>query len=154
MNAQTNRLLIEQLSNRMKGLDRAELREPPAKGWIRSMRVSLSMTTSQLAKRVGVSQPTITEWEQREKDGTITMQTMKRVADAMQCDLVYALVPRKAIHTILEERAKQIVSGSLERVSKSMRLEDQETSESHRTKQAKELVRRLLEEHPKRLWQT
>lgn len=118
------------------------------------MRVSLSMTTSQLAKRVGVSQPTITEWEQREKDGTITMQTMKRVADAMQCDLVYALVPRKAIHTILEERAKQIVSGSLERVSKSMRLEDQETSESHRTKQAKELVRRLLEEHPKRLWQT
>jgi predicted DNA-binding mobile mystery protein A len=154
MNAQTNRLLIEQRSNRMKGLDRAELREPPAKGWIRSMRVSLSMTTSQLAKRVGVSQPTITEWEQREKDGTITMQTMKRVADAMQCDLVYALVPRKAIHTILEERAKQIVSGSLERVSKSMRLEDQETSESHRTKQAKELVRRLLEEHPKRLWQT
>jgi predicted DNA-binding mobile mystery protein A len=112
MNAQTNRLLIEQLSNRMKGLDRAELREPPAKGWIRSMRVSLSMTTSQLAKRVGVSQPTITEWEQREKDGTITMQTMKRVADAMQCDLVYALVPRKAIHTILEERAKQIVSGA------------------------------------------
>lgn len=154
MNAQYRDLLIEQLSNRLKGLDRKELREAPAKGWIRSMRESLSMTSYQLAKRVGVPQSNIMKWEEREVDGAITMRSMSRVAEAMQCDFVYALVPRKPINSILEERAKQIVSGSLEQVSRSMRLEDQETKASHRTRLTKDLVRRLLEETPKRLWDT
>ena len=152
MNAQFKGLLVEQLSNRLKGLDRKELREPPTKGWIRSVRESLSMTSAQLAKRVGVSQPNIIKWEQREIDSTITMKSLRRVAQAMQCDLVYALVPRKPINSILEERAKQIAADSLEQVSRSMRLEDQETSAAHRTRLAQQIVRQLLEETPKRLW--
>ena len=152
MNAQFKALLVEQLSNRLKGLDRKELREPPTKGWIRSIRESLSMTSAQLAKRVGVSQPNIIKWEQREIDSTITMKSLRRVAEAMQCDLVYALVPRKPINSILEERAKQIAADSLEQVSRSMRLEDQETSAAHRTRLAQQIVRQLLEETPKRLW--
>ena len=152
MNAQFKDLLVEQLSNRLKGLDRKELREPPTKGWIRSVRESLSMTSAQLAKRVGVSQPNIIKWEQREIDSTITMKSLRRVAEAMQCDLVYALVPRKPINSILEERAKQIAADSLEQVSRSMRLEDQETSAAHRTRLAQQIVRQLLEETPKRLW--
>ena len=152
MNAQFKGLLVEQLSNRLKGLDRKELREPPTKGWIRSVRESLSMTSAQLAKRVGVSQPNIIKWEQREIDSTITMKSLRRVAEAMQCDLVYALVPRKPINSILEERAKQIAADSLEQVSRSMRLEDQETSAAHRTRLAQQIVRQLLEETPKRLW--
>ncbi len=152
MNAQFKALLVEQLSNRLKGLDRKELREPPTKGWIRSVRESLSMTSAQLAKRVGVSQPNIIKWEQREIDSTITMKSLRRVAEAMQCDLVYALVPRKPINSILEERAKQIAADSLEQVSRSMRLEDQETSAAHRTRLAQQIVRQLLEETPKRLW--
>lgn len=152
MNAQFKNLLVEQLSNRLKGLDRKELREPPTKGWIRSVRESLSMTSAQLAKRVGVSQPNIIKWEQREIDSTITMKSLRRVAEAMQCDLVYALVPRKPINSILEERAKQIAADSLEQVSRSMRLEDQETSAAHRTRLAQQIVRQLLEETPKRLW--
>ena len=152
MNAQFKALLVEQLSNRLKGLDRKELREPPTKGWIRSVRESLSMTSAQLAKRVGVSQPNIIKWEQREIDSTITMKSLRRVAQAMQCDLVYALVPRKPINSILEERAKQIAADSLEQVSRSMRLEDQETSAAHRTRLAQQIVRQLLEETPKRLW--
>lgn len=152
MNAQFRGLLVEQLSNRLKGLDRKELREPPTKGWIRSIRESLSMTSAQLAKRVGVSQPNIIKWEQREIDSTITMKSLRRVAEAMQCDLVYALVPRKPINSILEERAKQIAADSLEQVSRSMRLEDQETSAAHRTRLAQQIVRQLLEETPKRLW--
>lgn len=154
MNTQFRDLLIEQLSKRLKGLDRKELREPPAKGWIRSMRDALSMNSYQLAKRVGVPQSNIMKWEQREVDGTITMKSMSRVAEAMQCDFVYALVPRQPINSILEERAKQIVSESLEQVSRSMRLEDQETTASHRARLAKDLVRRLLEETPRRLWGT
>ena len=152
MNAQFRGLLVEQLSNRLKGLDRKELREPPTEGWIRSIREYLSTTSAQLAKRVGVSQPNIIKWEQREIDSTITMKSLRRVAEAMQCDLVYALVPRKPINSILEERAKQIAADSLEQVSRSMRLEDQETSAAHRTRLAQQIVRQLLEETPKRLW--
>ena len=152
MNAQYRDLLIEQLSNRLTGLDRKELREPPAKGWIRSIREALSMTSYQLAKRIGVPQPNVMKWELREMSGAITLESMRRVADAMHCDFVYALVPRKPINRILQERAKQVVASSLEQVSRSMRLEDQETSAAHRTQLAQQRVRRLLEKTPKRLW--
>jgi predicted DNA-binding mobile mystery protein A len=152
MNAQFRSLLVDQLSARLKDLDRPELREPPAKGWIRSLRESLSMSAGQLAKRVGAAQPNITKWEQRELDGTITLKSLRRIAAALQCNLVYALVPQKPIDQILADRAQQIAATALQQVNRTMQLEDQATSAAQRTRQAQKLVRCLLEETPQRLW--
>ena len=51
------------------------------------------MSTRQLAERVGVDQSNITRLEEREPSGHITLERLARVAKAMNCRLVYAIVP-------------------------------------------------------------
>lgn len=152
MKTNYQQLLIRQLSGRLRSLSRPDLREVPSKGWIRSLREALAMSHYQLAKRIRVSQPTVVNWEQREAKGTITLNSLKKVADAMQCDLVYALVPRKPLEKILKDRALQVASASVEQVAHSMGLEDQRTSAAHRKTVLKQTARRLLEDKPRRLW--
>ena len=152
MKAKLQHLQANQLSKRLHGLSRPELRTPPGKGWIRSVREALGMSYYQLAKRIGVSQPTVVNWEQREAKGTISLQSIKKVADALQCDLVYALVPRKPLGEILEDRATQKAQTIVEQTSRSMSLEDQQTSLTYRKRAVKETAQQLLEKNPRRLW--
>ena len=145
-------LQIDQISAQVKALSKPSLKQAPAKGWILSIRNALGMSSYQLAKRLGVSQMTVIDWEQREAKGTITLQSLKKVADALQCDLVYALVPRKPLGKILEDRAIQRAEASVEQIRHSMALENQETSSTYKKRAMKETARQLLEEKPKRLW--
>jgi predicted DNA-binding mobile mystery protein A len=146
------RLQAEQLSRRLRGLPRDALRETPGRGWIRAVRDALAMSSYQLAQRVGVSQPEIVHWEQREAKGTISLKSLRRVADALQCDLVYALAPRQPIRKILQQRALEVASTSVEQVSQSMALEDQRTDALRRARIVRETAQRLLDERPRRLW--
>lgn len=152
MKTKLQQLQAHQLSKRLQGLSRPELREPPGKGWIRSIREALGMSYYQLAKRIGVSQPTVVHWEQREVKGTISLQSLKKVADALQCDLVYALAPRKPLKKILEERALQQAQASADQIGHSMSLEAQQTSSTYKKRLVKETARKLLEGNPRRLW--
>lgn len=152
MKANFKALRLEQLTRQLGGLARPALRERPSQGWIRAVRDALGMSTYQLARRIGVSQPTLANWEQREAKGTISLQSLRRVAAAMECDLVYVLAPRKALKKILEQRALQVAARSADRVAHSMDLEGQGTSTSRGKKNVQTAARRLLGESPKRLW--
>ena len=65
----------------------------PVKGWIKAIRDSLGMTAAQLANRMGISQSTLTAMEKAEARGAIQLSSLRRAAEAMNCTLVYALVP-------------------------------------------------------------
>lgn len=145
-------LQIDQISAQVKALSKPSLKQAPAKGWIRSIRDALGMSSYQLAKRLGVSQMTVIDWEQREAKGTITLQSLRKVANALQCGVVYALIPRKPLTTILEDHATQRAEAGVEQIRHSMTLEDQGTSSASKKSAVKELARQLLEEKPKRLW--
>ena len=95
---------------------------PPVKGWIRAIREALGMTAEQLANRLGVKQPTLHELEQSEVKGSIELATLRRVAAALDCTLVYALVPRHS----LEEMVRAFSRRRLAPVEHSMLLEDQQ----------------------------
>src|ERR1044072_5621234 len=82
----------------------ASLARPP-RGWIKAIREALGMTTAQLAQRLGVAQPSAVGIEKAEASKTITLATLERAARALDCTLVYALVPRKPLHTLVNERA-------------------------------------------------
>src|SRR5215813_3110930 len=69
----------------------------PVRGWIKAIREALGMTTAQLANRLGIKQPSVVAIEQSEAKGTIELATMRRVAEALDCTLVYALVPNKPL---------------------------------------------------------
>jgi predicted DNA-binding mobile mystery protein A len=110
------------------------------------------MTTRQLAKRLGVRQPSLVELEKAEAVGTITVKSLQRVAEVLGCRLVYALVPIKPLTETLEERALQLAQQKLAAVEQSMRLEGQEVHDKAARKKAeRHLIEELLRK-PARLW--
>src|SRR5258708_31843015 len=74
--------------------------QPAKGGWVRSIRSALGMTGRQLGRRIGVSQNAISEAERAETEGRITLNTLRKLADGLNCELVYALVPRIELDTV------------------------------------------------------
>ena len=70
-------------------------RRPPARGWVRAVRDALGMTAEQLGERMGITQPSVNRLELSEAAGTIQLNTLRRAAEALGCEVVYALVPRR-----------------------------------------------------------
>src|SRR6266404_8337614 len=88
------------LDERFKDLGPATRYVSPVRGWIKAIREALGMSTAQLAMRLGVKQPSVVALEQSEAKGTIELATLRRVAKALDCTLVYALVPGKPLEAI------------------------------------------------------
>jgi len=97
----------------------------PPRGWIKALREALDMSTAQLGRRMEISQPGVVMLEQSEALGTIKLETLQRAAAAMNCQLVYALVPNKPLEAMVQERARLIARQHLGTVEHSMRLENQ-----------------------------
>ncbi len=97
----------------------------PHAGWIRAIRDALRMTSSDLATRLGVAQPTVARLEASERDDRIQLDSLRRVADALDCDLVYALVPRRSLQETVDEQIRKQVHEQLQRLQQTMSLEDQ-----------------------------
>ena len=102
-------------------------RRIPDKGWIASVRAALGMSQPQLAKQMKVARQTVSRMEARELAGTLSLNQLKVAADALGCDLVYALVPRKPLNVVVEERAKAWALTNLYMTARTMDLEDQGT---------------------------
>jgi len=143
---------IRQLDKRLNALRKLHGMPMPPKGWIRAIRNALGMTTAQLARRLGVSQPRIVEIEKAEVGGGITLNTLQRTAEALGCRLIYTLVPEKPLQDVVRLRASQLAQEKLTSVKQTMRLEDQ--SVQNKTA-SNELLRQFIDvllEHPARLW--
>jgi predicted DNA-binding mobile mystery protein A len=108
------------------------------------------MTSEQLAKRLGVKQPSMVFIENSEAKGTIELATLRRVAEALDCTLVYALVPSKPLEQTIQERARAFARLRLEPVEHSMLLENQSVTGADREKRIDELIR---ETNPKLFWE-
>lgn len=127
-------------------------KKPPS-GWVKAIRMSLGMTTSQLAKLMGINQATALRYEKREAEGKITLETLRKAAEAMNCKLVYALVPRephKSLNDILNEKATELAFSILSRTEHSMQLEKQGTGLNK--SEVKELAEDLVNSLDKRIW--
>jgi predicted DNA-binding mobile mystery protein A len=124
----------------------------PTRGWIRAIRDGLGMTTAQLARRMGVQQPRITELEKGEASGRITIQSLERAAEAMGCRLIYALVPIRPLSDVLDERAAQLANQQLASIEQTMRLENQSVTDKARHHEALARLVGELKRKPARLW--
>ena len=127
------------------------LRSRPAKGWIAAIRTALGMSSPALAKLLKVSQPTIHEYERGEVRGSITLETLGRVADALDAELIVALVPRKSVAAALRARAESIARDEMRAVVNTMRLENQEVESEATREEYEKLVTSLLA-NPRKLW--
>jgi len=125
----------------------------PRAGWLKAIRGALGLSTTQLAKRMGVDQAHAYRLEQREVVGSVTLDSLKRAAEAMDCDLIYAIVPKKKfknLDDILSQRAMSLAKKLHDRVEHSMRLEAQESSTDE--KSVHKLADEFKEKMDARLW--
>ena len=97
----------------------------PQAGWLRAVRDALGMSTRDLAARLGVTSMAISKLEASERAGTIGVDTLTRAADALGCDVVYALVPRVPLEEQVRLQADAVARTELGPVATSMALEDQ-----------------------------
>jgi predicted DNA-binding mobile mystery protein A len=142
------------LDKRLADLSQADRLTRPPRGWIRAIRQALGMTTAQLAKRIGVSQPRVVGIEKAETDGSLTLESLERAARALDCRLVYALVPRTALEAMVEDRARAIARRRLTTTSHSMALEAQRVDETIESEQLERMVRKLVDKAGSELWET
>jgi predicted DNA-binding mobile mystery protein A len=142
----------EQLDARFTKMRAADLFARPARGWIRAIRDSLGMTAAQLAARLGVSQPRVIALEQGEVKGRPTLQTLEKVAAALDCTLVYALVPNRSLEAMVRDQAAKIAAERLASVDHTMRLEDQGVKAVDAKRQRERLIDDILRTEGRRLW--
>lgn len=121
----------------------------PVRGWIKAIRESLGMSSEQLGRRLGIKQPSVIAIEQSEAKGTIELATLRRVAAALDCTVVYALVPNKPLETIVRDRARAVICHRMAAVEHSMLLEDQAVTSTLTESQLDEFIRETV---PSRLW--
>lgn len=141
----------EQLERRLRDVRQiAPALRPPAKGWIAAIRATLGMTQADLAARMEVSQQAVSQLEQREADGSITLNALREAAEALGARVAYVVIPDRPVSQTLEERAYRIARQMVASVRHSMRLEDQET-DSDVEERIREIVEELLAS-PNRLW--
>ncbi len=128
-----------------------KVRRPP-KGWIRAIRDALGMTAEQLGERLGISQPSVQRLELSEAEDTIQLNTLRRAAAALECEVVYVLVPRASLRETYDRAARAVARRELGRISHSMALEDQAVDDDDDDED--ERLRRFIAEEldPREIW--
>jgi len=135
-----------------------ELKElaPPRSGWIKAIRGALGITTRQLGNRVGTNHVGILRLEDRETQGAVTLKSLEKVARAMNCKVVYAIVPEgnyETLEAILDERANRLAERIIREVTHTMKLEDQSVTPEATQGHIQELASSLKTQLDPRLWE-
>lgn len=139
------------LERRLSGLRDSKYAVPP-RGWIRAIRDALGMTAANLGKRMGVSQAAVAQFEKAEKDGSITLKSLRSAAEALDCTLVYALVPRRPLEDLIRDRAAAVADQQLARTHHTMSLENQALLPEDLKAERARLIEDILRDDPSRLW--
>jgi predicted DNA-binding mobile mystery protein A len=120
--------------------------------WFQIIRESLGMSTRYLAKKMGITHGRVAQLQKAESNGSITLRNLQKLANSLECEMIYAFVPQKSLEDIIETKAKEIAKECINRVAHSMSLEQQGTSKEALKTQYEELVQELISQHPKKLW--
>ena len=119
--------------------------------WIRYMRKALNMTSGQLAKRMELTLSSLYQLERQEASDKINLQSLKKAAKAMDCDFVYAFIPRKPLSRIINDQAERKARKLVMSSHLHMEYEDQAVSKKELEGQVRELVETLKDS--KNLWE-
>jgi len=82
----------------------------PPEGWLRAMRLATGIPAEQIAEKMEFTKKMVFQTERAEQNRTISLHRLGKMARALECDVVYALVPW---HRSLEDRAMELVEQQL-----------------------------------------
>jgi predicted DNA-binding mobile mystery protein A len=125
----------------------------PSEGWIATARKALGMSAAQLARRMGVTRARISQAEQAEQTGGVTLKTLHATAEAMGCRFVYAIVPPDGhIEDVIAAQAHSKASALVEKASAHMALENQSLSDAQNRDEIERMARELARTMPADFW--
>lgn len=146
-------LQLQQLNSKM--LSFASLKQVaiPPTGWIKAIRTAIGMSMQQLGNKLSVSKQGILDMEKREKDGSITIKSLKEIARALDMQMVYGFVPNDgSLEALIEKRALELATKIVMRTSNTMKLEDQGNTNKRIEKAIEERAESIKSKMPKILW--
>ena len=141
------------MEKKLKPWLKLRVQKMPRSGWIRAIRESLGISIRQLAGFLGINQGNVSRLEQREIKKKITLETIHRVAEAMDCKFIYAIVPKDTfpnLDAIVSQQANRLAQEILTQVEHTMRLERQGTGVNKQEK--KNLSEKLKQTVDPRIW--
>jgi predicted DNA-binding mobile mystery protein A len=127
----------------------------PPSGWLKAIRGALGINTRQLAARLGLEHASVLQFEKREAAGTVSFESIQKVAKAMRCRFIYAIVPEEpftSLDAILDNQALQAARETVKKVDHTMRLEQQGVSPELSNDHAKEIAQQLKDSMDPILW--
>jgi predicted DNA-binding mobile mystery protein A len=140
----------KRLDERLTALKPEDRFNAPPKGWVRAIRDALGMTGVQFARRLKIRPQSVEALEKSEANGSIQLKTLRRAAEALDCTLVYALVPNTSLEGAVSARARKIARRELGRVAHTMKLEAQGTGDANLEARIEAYVRDVLKDRD--LW--
>ncbi len=152
MATELNHLRLEQLQAALQPYQGLLAKQAPPRGWLKEIREALGRTERQQAARLGVAGSTLHKSEQSEAEERITLGQLRKLADGLDCALVYALVPRKPLTEVVQNRATQLAREEVYGVAHTMSLEDQRPTDQRIQKQVARRAEDLLRGKWSDLW--
>jgi predicted DNA-binding mobile mystery protein A len=152
MNKKYKILTLKQVDDVLKNFDPLKKMTVPSKGWVRAIRDALGMSARQLAMRLNVNRPRVARIEQDERRGRVTLNTMRNVAEALECEFVYGFVPKESLEQTVRDQARRVAVKRMQRSNQMMRLEAQELSSEEKKQVLEELTDEIVNEMPRTLW--
>ena len=139
-------------------VDRASLSSAdlamPSEGWLRTMRKALGMSGAQLARKMGVTRALISQAESNEVSGSVTIKTMQKMAKAMGCRFVYAVLPPKGkeAEDVILAQAMKWARKAVEHANTHMALENQSLPKGTQEDEMQRLARYIAGEMAPGFW--
>lgn len=147
------KLIVEQLNNKLQKFVPLLNNKRPEKGWIQSIRKAYKMSLRQFGERLKVTVQSAKGIEKREEEGSISIKSLEDAGKALNMKLVYGFVPMDgSIEKTIEIRAREVALEIVKMTSNTMDLEDQKNSTKRLKKAVEDKVQQLIYEMPRHLW--
>ncbi|SDC64312.1 mobile mystery protein A [Niabella drilacis] len=146
-------LQIQQLDAKMQLYGPLQHIKAPSTGWLKAIRTTLGLSLKQLGNRLQKSKQNVAMLEQREKDGNISLNSLREVAGALDMELIYGFVPKDiTLEQLIDRKATELATKIVLRTSQSMKLEGQQNKDARIKKAIGEKAQIFKTELPKILW--
>jgi predicted DNA-binding mobile mystery protein A len=146
-------LQLQQLNEKMLRFASLQKVAMPPTGWIKAIRTAIGMSLQQLGNKISVSKQAVLDMEKREKEGSVTIKSLKEIARAMDMELVYGFVPKDgSLDALIEKKATELATQIVMRTANTMKLEDQANSKKRIETAIRERSSAIINEMPKILW--
>ena len=147
------KLLIEQLDQKLKYFQKTEMVLVPDKGWINTIRTVLNMTMAQLGTKLNITRQGVKSIEESEAKGTISLNSLKDIAEALDLKFVYGFVPKDGtIDNLINSKAEKLARKIVLRTNQNMKLENQGIRDEKINESIIDLANEIKREMRKSLW--